>query len=194
MDTVSSAVEQCRGQYTDATGCSGHGDRPERRVLTVFLHAQQSQPGGESGGTENHGFAWAPRFGNMDDMPVIDAHFVAVAAVGCFRQTGAGHQHSIAGFQRRICRLDDMSGAVNAAVEREAPQNFTLTGAGQRVLVIDAGVLDGDHCVARRQHITGDRLDAGTITGGIIVNPEGWKTDVGTHHNLLGTMEKKKPA
>ena len=65
-----------------------------------------------------------------------------------------------------------MAGDIDAAIERELAQDFSLAGAGEGVLVVDAAMRGLDDDLAGRKIVQRNRFDAGTLSASVVVNAE----------------------
>ena len=82
-----------------------------------------------------------------------------VAAVLRLGEAAAGDQHLLARRESRVGRGHDLAGEVDAADQRIATQDAALAGRGERVLVVDVGVTDPHHDVARAQVVERDLVE-----------------------------------
>ena len=80
----------------------------------------------------------------------FDARELRITAVDGFGQAAAGDQHRIAGLVARIRWTTHHAREIDAADQRIAPQDLARAGRRQRVLVVDAGVLNFDDDFAGR--------------------------------------------
>src|SRR5574337_23440 len=146
---VAGATEDVDRQLADPTAGTGDRDRAELGPLTIVLHAQQGQRGGETGGAQDHAFAQA-QAGRQRNRPArVQSGVFREAAIAGLGQAAAGAQHAIAFPECRVGRSHHMAGDVDAAVEWIAAQDAALAGAGQRILVVDRGIRDLDQYFAR---------------------------------------------
>ena len=73
----------------------------------------------------------------------------------------------------RIGRCLHAPRRVDAADQRRMAQDFAASGDGQRILEVHRGPFDPHGHLARRELIEGQGLQAGAMTGRILMNTEG---------------------
>jgi len=185
-------AEDVDSQGAHATGRAGDGEWTEVGRLPVVAHAVERQRGSETGGAQDHALAQAESAGQGNDPLRIESRVLGITAIACFAEARAGHQHRIAFLERRIRRGHHVACHVDAAYQRKAPQDLALTGAGERVLVVDRRIRGLDDHLAGIQGIQRNGLDAPAITGVVVVDAEGVEGG-GRQGHAFAPSSRRKP-
>ena len=164
-----------------------------RGALAVLFHAMNGERGGEPRGAERHGRAGVESLRHRDHPVPGHARELGVAAVVGFGQRAPGHQHrlprAVAGVGRRL----HLAGEIDSAHEREAAQDPAGAGGCERVLVVDAGVGDADHHLARGQVRERELLEARLDAAALGVNAESFERLRYRAHDRVRPSQASRP-
>lgn len=173
MHLEARAGKDVHGQRADPSGGPRHGQWPVGRGLPVVQHPHQGQCGSEAGRAQDHRLARGQSRRLPDHRAGGQAHIRAVAAIAGLAQPAAGGEHRITLAVGRIGRGDHRACHVDAADQRETPQDPALAGASQRIFIVDRGPVRADHHLARVELRQPDRFQPGVVAGIVLVDAEG---------------------
>ncbi|MOA20817.1 hypothetical protein D3C78_1412820 [compost metagenome] len=141
-------------QHRDAAHpAAGAGDQ-HRAGSGIEPHVHQlfhTQPGGESGGAEQHGLAWRHACRAAHHPGGRHADVLGKATWAVHSQIVAGDDHLIARLELTGSTLHHLAGSVDAGGMRIRAGHPATAGGGQRVLVVERGVAHTNEHLARRQ-------------------------------------------
>ena len=158
---------------------------PARRAADDHGAAFGRDPGGldrfkrdrrsEAGGTQHHRLLRAETFGRGHEPVGGHAHALGVAARVPRAQLVARRDHRVAGAEAGVGRFDDRAREINPRHHRVGGHDAPVGSAGQAILVVEAGPLDGDGHLAVGQLGVVPLLDAETEIVVALVDHEGAK-------------------
>ncbi|SAJ33987.1 Uncharacterised protein [Enterobacter cloacae] len=113
---------------------------------------------GQAGGAEDHRLAQAQALRALDHPGRGHADVLAETAGGVHAQVVAGDDHLVTGRELGHRGLGDHTGGIDAGGMRVLAGHPAVAAGGQRILVVQRGILHADQYVARRQ-VAGIALD-----------------------------------
>ena len=147
-DLVPEAGEYGDRHRANSAGSSGDGDGQVRRLVqleTIAFERHDAEHRGEAGGADRHGPAGVETVGELDHPIGLDPGEVGEPAEVLLTQAEPGAHDLVARLDAFSCRGRlDGAGEVDAADHRELPDDRTLAGDGEPVLVVEARVPDPD--------------------------------------------------
>ena len=144
-------MQQSDRGAADAAAGPGDHDLAIFRTNPGVFQCHHAQHRGETGGPNDHGLTTIQALRHRHQPVAFNASALRKAAPVVFTHAPSCQQHLMAGVETRILATVDKTGKIDARNHRKVADNFSFTGDGQRIFIVQAGPVD-IHChIALRQ-------------------------------------------
>ena len=138
------------GTADAATGAGDH-DFTVLRANACLFKSHHAQHGGKSGGTDHHRFTAVQPFWQRYQPVRFHACLFCQTAPMVFAHAPTGQQHFLARMKTRIFAGPNGAGEINTRNHRKVADDFSFSGDGERIFIVQTGPVN-IHCdIAFRQ-------------------------------------------